>query len=106
MTELIQKAIDKIDKEAEAINAPAVTVVASHIIDVYLKSDENAQKALDEEKTLKKCWDDVKNNARKQASGGCAMVSDDAVFEWVKEYYGFAQSAGTDEKIINLFDCL
>ena len=78
MTELIQKAIDKIDKEAEAINAPAVTVVASHIIDVYLKSDENAQKALDEEKTLKKCWDDVKSNARKQASGGCAMVSDDA----------------------------
>ena len=46
MTELIQKAIDKIDKEAEAINAPAVTVVASHIIDVYLKSDENAQKVL------------------------------------------------------------
>ena len=106
MTELIQKAIDKIDKEAEAINAPAVTVVASQIIDVYLKSDENAKKALDKEKTLKKCWNDVKSKARKQASGGCAMVSDDTVFEWVKDYYGFAQAAGTDEKIINLFDCL
>ena len=106
MTELIQKAIDKIDKEAEAINAPAVTVVASHIIDVYLKSDENAQKALDEEKTLKECWDNVKSKARKQASGGCAMVSDDRVFEWVKDYYGFAKASGTDEKIINLFDCL
>ncbi len=40
MTEKIQKAIDKIDGEAEKLNNVNARVIASHIIDTYLNSDE------------------------------------------------------------------
>ena len=102
MTELMQKAIDKIDKEAEAINSPAITIVASHIIDVYIKSDENAQKVLD--KTLKDCWNKVSSQAKKETSNSCAVISNDTVYEWVKEYYGFAEATAGSEKIVDIFD--
>ena len=102
MTELMQKAIDKIDKEAEATNSPAITIVASHIIDVYIKSDENAQKVLD--KTLKECWNKVSSRAKKEASNGCTVISNDTVFEWVNEYYGFAEATAGSEKIVDIFD--
>ena len=45
MTEKIQSAINKIDGEAEKLKDTNATLIASHIIDTYLISDENAEKA-------------------------------------------------------------
>lgn len=53
MTELIKKAIEKIDKEAERLGGGQVMIIASHIIDHYLTNDENAKKVLEDKKTLK-----------------------------------------------------
>ena len=47
MTELIQKAIEKIDSESEKLDVNAKKI-ASHIIDTYLNSDANAKKVLAE----------------------------------------------------------
>ena len=45
MTEKIQKAIDKIDQEAEKMGSATVRLLCSHIIDHCLVNDENADKA-------------------------------------------------------------
>lgn len=44
MTEKIQKAIDKIDQEAEKMGSATVRLLCSHIIDHCLVNDENADK--------------------------------------------------------------
>lgn len=79
MTEKIQKAIDKIDQEAEKMGSATVRLLCSHIIDHCLVNDENADKVLAEGKSLKGCWDHITSNARKQAAGNCAAVPDDTV---------------------------
>lgn len=105
MTETIQKAIDKIDKEAEKANNTYARVFASHIIDNYLNTDENAEKVLNEKKTIAGCLQEVKSKAQKQAEGSMAMIEDNTVWGWVREYYGFADES-RPAKIIDLFDVL
>ena len=105
MTEKIQKAIDKIDQEAEKMGSATVRLLCSHIIDHCLVNDENADKVLAEGKSLKGCWDHITNNARKQAAGNCAAVPDDTVYEWAAGYYGFTAEENKAE-IIDLLDLL
>lgn len=104
MTEKIQKAIDKIDGEAEKLDNVNARLIASHIIDTYLNSDGNAEKVLDDKHTLRVCLENIKSKAKKQAFGGCAMIDDDTVFGWAKEYYGFAVACKNENKIIDIFD--
>ena len=103
MTEIIQQAINKIDEEAENLKDTNARIIAAHIIEKYLCSNENAQKVLDKNYSLKECISKIKSKAKNQASNGMAMVSDDTVFEWASEYYGFAVDC-KENKIIDLFD--
>lgn len=103
MTEKIQAAINKIDSEAERLKNTNATLIASHIIDTYLTSDENAQKVLDEKKTIRKCMEHIKSKAKQQAINGMAMVDDETVYGWAKDYYGFAVDC-KENKVIDLFD--
>ena len=105
LKEKIQKAIDKIDQEAEKMGGATVRLLCSHIIDHCLVNDENADKVLDEGKSLKGCWDHITSNARKQAAGNCAAVPDDTVYEWAAGYYGFTAEE-TKAEIIDLLDLL
>lgn len=89
MTEIIKKAIEKIDNESEKLDVNAKKI-ASHIIDTYLNSDKNAEKVLDEKKTLGKCIENIISKAKQQAVDGMAMIDDETVFGWVQDYYGFA----------------
>lgn len=103
MTEKIQTAINKIDKEAEKQSNTNATLIASHIIDTYLVSDENAEKVLRDKKTLKNCLENIKSKARSKATNGITMVDDETVYGWVKDYYGFAVDC-KENKVIDLFD--
>lgn len=67
MTELIQKAINKIDGEAEKLKDTNATLIASHVIDTYLTTDENAQKVLSDKKTLRGCIEKIMSKAKQQA---------------------------------------
>jgi hypothetical protein len=89
MSELILKAIDHIDEQAEKENAPLIKAIAQYIIDKCLDIEGNAEKVLDEKLTLKKCVSHVTAEARKLASNGCAVVEDSFVWKWVREFYGF-----------------
>lgn len=102
MTEIINKAIEKIDSESERLDVNAKQI-ASHIIDTYLNSDKNAEKVLNEKKTLRGCIESITSKAKQQAVGRMAMIDDEVVFGWVQEYYGFAVDC-KDDKIIDLLD--
>lgn len=82
----MQKAIDKIDKQADK-QSPAVKIIAQHIIDNYIVSDSAAEKILKDGKTLSGCYNAVKGKASKQKSGNCVVVDDATVFAWVRKYF-------------------
>lgn len=93
MSDLIQRAINRIDEEAEKGKALEKRI-GQYIIDTCLFNDANAAKALETGKTLSGCANLVTKNARKQAVGSCACVEDDVVWRWVREYYGFSGNEG------------
>lgn len=54
--------------------------------------EENASDALvakinSGQKTLQSCFDYIRGEAKKQAKGGCAMISDAVVFGWAIHYF-------------------
>ncbi|MDE6469741.1 MAG: hypothetical protein K2L19_01790 [Eubacterium sp.] len=109
MTELIQKAIKKIDGEADKIDNNYVTSLVSKIIDEYLVNDENAEKVLNQNKTLQGCLNSIFENAKKD---GVAKISenrafvggnDDDLWKWIVDHYGFAVDC-KENKVIDLFD--
>ena len=89
----IQKAINKIDSEADKIKDDTAVRITSYIIDNYITSVENAEKVMN--KTLSDCISSVRSKAKKQAKNGCAMIEDRTVWNWVKEFYEFV----TDEVV-------
>ena len=95
MTELVQKAINHIDEQAEKTKDPVSKAIAQYIIDNCLNCEINAGKVLDGTKTLAKCASSVKSNARGQAVSGCAVVEDSVVWRWVRDYYGFENMQST-----------
>lgn len=91
--EIIQKAINKIDTEADRMKDDTVVRITSYIIDNYITSAENAEKVMN--KALSDCISSVKVKARKQAKNGCAMIEDRTVWNWVKEFYEFTDEVET-----------
>ena len=89
--EIIQKAINKIDSEADKMKDDTAVRITGYIIDNYITSAENAEKVMN--KTLSDCISSVRSKAKKRAKNGCAMIEDRTVWNWVKEFYEFA----TDE---------
>lgn len=106
MTEIIQKAIEKIDAEAEKLGGGQFMIIASHIIDNYLTAESNAQKVLNEKKTLSDCMKKCSNKARAEAQSGFAIIDDETLYGWVKDYYGFENGDNATSKRVNLFDVL
>lgn len=105
MTEKMKKAIRKIDEAMEKDNK--LKVFAQYIIDNLIVSDDAAEKILDENKGLKKCFEFVKSKAKEQAIGGCACIEDEQVYSWIKEYFSvfeFHQN-NTADKLLE-FDIL
>lgn len=50
-------------------------------------SDALAEKINSGQKTLQSCFDYIRGEAKKQAKGGCAMISDAVVFGWAIHYF-------------------
>lgn len=91
--EIMQKAINKIDTEADRMKDDTAVRITSYIIDNYITSAENAEKVMN--KTLSDCISSVRSKAKKQAKNGYAMIEDKTVWNWVKEFYEFV----TDEVV-------
>ena len=106
MTELMKKAIAKIDAEGEK-GGTNQKRIAQYIIDALITDDVSAGKVTDEKKSLADCVKAVTGKARKHAENGCAMVEDETVYSWIREYYGIAEEPKTDNIIsLDLADLL
>ena len=81
--------------------------IAQYIIDALITDDISAGKVADEKKSLADCVKAVTGKARKHAENGCAMVEDETVYSWIREYYGIAEEPKTDNIIsLDLADLL
>ena len=68
----------------EKIN-PQVEEVKLYL-EMQIQKDEILRASYVPEK-IKDCFNYIKQQARKQASGGCAMIEDSVVFNWARDYY-------------------
>nr|DAG43032.1 MAG TPA: PcfK-like protein [Caudoviricetes sp.] len=106
MTELMKKAIAKIDAEGEK-GGSNQKQIAQYIIDDLITDDASAAKITDEKKSLADCMKSVENKAKKLAENGCAMIKDDIVYGWVREYYEVEEKAAPSNIIsLDLADLL
>ena len=57
------------------------------IIEYLLTRTDMNDKYLNEEKTLKQMVEFIKNNAKKNAQNGIAMIEDEIVYSWAIHYF-------------------
>jgi hypothetical protein len=71
-------------------NAPKsyIWVVGTFLLAHLNANPEDAGKILDKSKTIKGSLDEMRKEAQKQSSGGCAVLADEEGFSVVLEYYG------------------
>ena len=84
---MIDKAIEKITKEAMEIDDPVAFGIEEHLTEICT-TNTVALRILDDEKKLKEIYDKVWNEARKRKKGNCAFIPPQEVYEMVDEYYG------------------
>ncbi len=85
---MIHKAIEKINAEVQkAPNDTYRAMIGEYIID-HIITEEDAEKVLDENKTLEKALEVVVSNARKQAQNNKAVIISTTVFGWAMKYFG------------------
>lgn len=60
-----------------------LNIIVNHLM---LQTEMN-EAFLNEEKNLKDMATYIKDKAKKQATGGVAVIEDEAVFKWAKEYF-------------------
>lgn len=88
LEDIRKKAIDKLEKEkAGAKDKGFAEPIIGYLIKRCEEDSGLAEDVLQEHKTWKKCFDYIFGKARKQASGNCAAVRDEVVYEWAEDYY-------------------
>lgn len=98
-TDVKERAIKKLEDEFK--NAKDKSF-ADPIIKYLLKRCENdkglSEDVLQRHKTWEKCLRYIYSLAMKQASGNCAAVRDDVVYEWAEDYYHRDDKAEEEKK--------
>lgn len=96
MSEKTNRAIARITDECKG---------NEHLIpfEEYLTSicttDDVADKILNNDKSLKGCFEKMKNIARSRAKNGCAYIPPEEGFRIIREYYGIEDSKKTSPAI-------
>lgn len=90
MDELLQKAIDRLDKETEELakENPVMKMVGQMLTDFVTAHPEAAQCFLNEKKSLKDAHKAVVAVARKKEKGGVYYMGDAEYMDLVFDYYG------------------
>ncbi len=75
--------IERLSKMVEGQKDKYLKIIVDHLI---TKTELN-QVFLNEEKNLKDMVKFIKDNARKQANNGVAVIEDAVVFKWAEDYF-------------------
>ena len=89
---MINKAIEKITKEAMSINDPVAFGIEEHLTEICT-SNAVAMKILAEDKSLKAIYDKVWAEARRRKKGNCVFIPPAEVYAMIDEYYGIDESS-------------
>lgn len=85
---VIEMAKDKLKKErGEAKNKNFATPIIEHLLKRCAEDPGMAEDIMKTCKTWDKCFAYILQNAKKQATGNCAAVEDEVVYEWAEDYY-------------------
>lgn len=77
--------LEKLKKELEKTKNPMEKALGEYILSLGREVKEGAN--------LMGCAAKVKEKAKAQASGGCAIIEDSVVYGWAREYFGVAGEA-------------
>lgn len=88
---MTDRAIEKITKEATAINDPVAIAIEEHLTGLCT-SNTVAMKILAEDKSLKVIYDKIWAEAKKRRKGNCAYIPPEEVFAMIDEYYDIGTS--------------
>lgn len=85
---MLQKAVDRVKKEMETNQDNSyIQVVGNYIINHLEQNPEDAEKVLNENKTVGKSLDEMRKEAEKKKVGNCAVLTDAEGFEVVLKYF-------------------
>lgn len=96
---LKKKAVEKLEKEKiSAKDKNFAEPILGYLIRRCKEDSGLADDVLQEHKTWKKCFDYIFEKARKQASGNCAAIRYEVVYEWAEDYYHRDDKAEEEKK--------
>lgn len=64
-----------------------MALIEAYLQDFAAKDPAFAEKLKDTKHTIDGCYNFIRQQARKEAVGGCAMIEDKVVFGWAVHYY-------------------
>lgn len=76
---------------AEAKRDRNTVIIEKYLQERAMQEPEFAAKLNDPKKSIENCMRYIKEQAKKKAVGGCAMIEDVVVFGWAVHYYDEAQ---------------
>lgn len=86
---MLTNAITKIKTEIEKNNNnPYIQVVGGFLIQHIEKNPQDAEKIMNNEKTIAKSLDEMRKAAEKKKVGNCAVLTDQEGFAVVLKYFG------------------
>jgi len=89
----------KLEKELEkAKNKAFAEPIIGYLLERCAEDKGLSADVVQEHKTWEKCFDYIFAKARKQATGSCAAVRDDVVYEWAEDYYHLDDKAEAGKK--------
>ena len=97
--QLVPDAIKKLEAELEKKTATAYDKLIIRYLIQRCKEDAGLVQDVEQEhKTYAKCYDFIKEKARKEAKNGMAAIEDSVVYEWAEDYYHKDDKAEEERK--------
>ena len=69
---------------------------------MIVSPEEIADKVLEEGKTLEAALKTITANAKKKAVSNCAVIADEEVYKWAREYFGIEAMEAEKPKSANI----
>jgi hypothetical protein len=81
------EAINKLNGESKDAKDEYTKLIVAHLIKRIKEDSGLGDDVAKDGKTLDGCIAYIRDQARKQASGGVAVIEDAKVYEWAEDYY-------------------
>lgn len=95
----IEDAVKKLQSElSKASDKYFAEPVLNHIIERVRESESLAKDVLQQHKTWDKCYQYIKDQARKVIKGSAGGVRDSVVYEWAEDYFHLDDKAAEEKK--------